>query len=1002
MKKCLLWMCLLLCIGCLAACEKDDPTGTGSSQPGQNANGGSVVSVYDADVNLVGTFSFANASGNTLDMTQFAKPGYQLEGVFDMNRDIMLFNASGNQSPTVLLDTDFTAILKYSPVTYQITFDAVEGQLENAAEYTKMISYGEVVNLFPDASAEGMELDGWFDEDGNRFSHGTTPVFPQFTMEGYALDRQMLRLHAKYTVKYCDVRLMMQDGSQDIRIQVAYGQTLPDLSQYLKDDGNRAIMGFGVSPNAPVAFTDPVYTDLDLYALWREYRYIHFVYSDTETKVVKIFREGDMAVLPDGVWPGYVFEGWYASALLSGNKITKVAFNGMQDTYYAKWSVGSYTIQFVADGNLISSSTFSIHDTDILVPQVPQKPNYTGSWENYTLEFRDMVVNAVYVPEERKITLVNGPSYSYQTVSYGENYTLPVPTKQGHDFTGWYCKGQKITDAQGNALAPCMFDADVILTAGWEAKICTLYFESNGGNALDPVQVKYGEEFALTQVPVRQGFHFDGWYDDTMTEEYIGSVAITADTVIYAKWVKSTAISTVEDLKKISQDPAGNYYLTADIDLKGGDWLPVECFTGILDGNGHKIYNFSLRQDGTDLGFVIRQEGTIKNVIFSNVDVSATISGAADCAIGVASAYNLGKLTNVTVEKVSMLVNVSGSNVNHVVRMGCLAGENAGTVAVCVVQGEIMCKYDVRCQGYGDSHSAQLFVGGAVGKDSGTVARVNADVLVDANAYVYTDCYIGDCYESAYLQIGGITGGEYGIVKDCTAVFTCQLASNAGGDSESRRYTRIGGVAGCTYETSTVTGCYSTGSISFQRVGRLAGSYEMAVGGIVGKVESGTVNDCASGLNITLQEGYGGTTGGIVGWVNVSGKVSNVAYYGTIRTENLAGGYFGGLAGQVNGWLTKGYFKGQILSDSTNMADIAGRIDTSGSVSKTIGNGNTGVVCAAGSGSSIYNYLIGQDYDAQALLDRELLFDVLGLFEADYWSIDEETGLYLIRFPERP
>lgn len=997
MKKIVLIIILAVCLCFVAGCT--DGQNVNTNQPSQTSGEGIVVSVYDPEVNLAGQFSFQNPTGNSIDVTQFARAGYRLEGIFDMNQGIMLFNASGNQSPTVMLDRDFTAVLKYVPVTYQLVFNAQEGELENPAEYTKMISYGEAVSLFPKPVLEGMEFDGWFDQYGNRFSNGTTPVSVKFTEEGYPLSDEVIELQARYTVKYCTVRLMMQDGSSDIRLQVAYGEKLPDLSDYLKDDGTREIIGFGVSPTASQPYEEGIYTDMDLYALWREYKYVSFVYSATETKIVKVYREGNICVLPDGVWPGYVFEGWYSSSLLSGNKITTVPFNSVADTYYGKWSVGSYTIQFVADGVLVGSCTYSINDTDITIPTVPEKEHYIGRWEAFTLEFRDMIINAVYEPCTYQLTMLVEAGYRYQNVSYGEMYELPVPSKTGYNFIGWYYKDMLLTDASGKSLAPYTFDGDMVLTAGWEAKTCQLYFETNGGNQIDGVTLRYGEEYALTQKPERAGYYFSGWYDESMTQEYVGTIVITSDTVIYAKWIKSTPISSVEDLKKIADNPTGNYHLTADIDLKGGDWAPIENFTGILDGNGYKIHNFSLRQNGCNLAFVINNQGTIKNVVFSNVDVSSTLDGNMDVAIGVACANNNGRLVNVKVEKVTLLVNVTGKNTNQHIRIGCLAGENKGEVMLGSAQAELILKVDVRCGGWGDSHSAILCLGGAVGENIGTVSRVATKVFVDVNEYVYTDCYIGDCYEVCELNIGGVTGKEYGALTDCVTDFACQFSSNAGGDSQSIRNTRIGGVTGSCHENSAVTGSYSTGSVSIKRIGLHSGSFEMATGGIVGKVESGTVNNCASEMNIRVDNGHGGTTGGIVGLLAVNGKVTNVAYYGTIDGETATGGYLGGLAGKVEGWLTKGYFCGQIVSANAQIADIVGWIGTSGSVSKTIGNGNTGVVSAVSDGSSIYNYLIGTDYDESILVDGYLLFEDLGLFEADYWGIDANTGLYLITFP---
>ncbi len=58
-------------------------------------------------------------------------------------------------------------------------------------------------------------------------------------------------------------------------------------------------------------------------------------------------------------------------------------------------------------------------------------------------------------------------------------------------------------------------------------------------------------------------------------------------------------ISTPQQLMAIRQNPSGNYALTADIDLKGFDWLPLP-FSGKLDGAGHTIYNLEVSQTGLE------------------------------------------------------------------------------------------------------------------------------------------------------------------------------------------------------------------------------------------------------------------------------------------------------------------------------------------------------------------------------------------------------------------
>ena len=69
-------------------------------------------------------------------------------------------------------------------------------------------------------------------------------------------------------------------------------------------------------------------------------------------------------------------------------------------------------------------------------------------------------------------------------------------------------------------------------------------------------------------------------------------------------------ITTVEQLKKIGSSeivtideenivfsPDAKYKLENDIDLTGINWVPIEEFHGVLDGNGHKIKNLTIHQD---------------------------------------------------------------------------------------------------------------------------------------------------------------------------------------------------------------------------------------------------------------------------------------------------------------------------------------------------------------------------------------------------------------------
>ncbi|MBO5736943.1 MAG: InlB B-repeat-containing protein [Clostridia bacterium] len=58
--------------------------------------------------------------------------------------------------------------------------------------------------------------------------------------------------------------------------------------------------------------------------------------------------------------------------------------------------VNTYTVTFMADGEIVGTATYTDGQTSVEEPAVPVKDGYTGAWESYTLSSGDIVVNAVY------------------------------------------------------------------------------------------------------------------------------------------------------------------------------------------------------------------------------------------------------------------------------------------------------------------------------------------------------------------------------------------------------------------------------------------------------------------------------------------------------------------------------------------------------------------------------------------------------------------------------
>lgn len=99
-------------------------------------------------------------------------------------------------------------------------------------------------------------------------------------------------------------------------------------------------------------------------------------------------------------------------------------------------------------------------------------------------------------------------------------------------------------------------------------------------------------------------------------------------------------IRTVEDLYSIPDNPEAHYKLINDLDLKNVERTPMPDFKGVLDGNGHSIYNlkinstdYTYRAVATGL-FRYLDHATVKNIAFSNCQISAATKWVATIAGG--------------------------------------------------------------------------------------------------------------------------------------------------------------------------------------------------------------------------------------------------------------------------------------------------------------------------------------------------------------------------------
>ena len=265
-----------------------------------------------------------------------------------------------------------------------------------------------------------------------------------------------------------------------------------------------------------------------------------------------------------------------------------------------------------------------------------------------------------------------------------------------------------------------------------------------------------------------------------------------------------TPIYTIADLAGINSNPSGKYILMNDIDMTketspggswdtGHGWTPLDAFSGVFDGNGHRIIGMHIYGEcREDIGLFSKLLG---GIVYSPTDYGYI---GIDYGSG-AIIKNLGIVDcdiNVKVDASSSLC------------IGGIAGHAYGsTVSNCFVSGKI--QYTTSFDDY------NIMCGGIVGR-------------IDDDDYETVNSLIKDCYNTAELfgmnekikGIGGIVGelssssiincyntGKIKTNSTSTYNVGCIFGYNYGGEIDNAYYMNINDLQGNSRYDDIETGC---------------------------------------------------------------------------------------------------------------------------------------------------------------------------------------------------
>ena len=391
-----------------------------------------------------------------------------------------------------------------------------------------------------------------------------------------------------------------------------------------------------------------------------------------------------------------------------------------------------------------------------------------------------------------------------------------------------------------------------------------------------------------------------------------------------------------------------HFLLANNIDLSGFSGTEFNTigsepmrFTGIFDGNGHTISNFTYTAAGTNyiglFGYVDDVNALIKDFTLVGPDVEATgDSDYVGCLVGF---VRYGTIIGCGVDGGS----VSGENYYT----GGLVGYNHwGTISDCYATGSVTGydDYTGGLVGYNDSGAisnsyvtgtvtGEYRTGGLVGLNSGSVSYCHAiaDVggsdfeyfvggLVGSNSGPISNCYALVGVEG-YDHIGGLVGINSGPISNCYAIVGIEGSTN------------IGGLVG--RNGSTILNCYATGNVSGYgytgglvafNAGEILNCYAKA--SVLGYGYTGGLVGCNHGVTLNSY-----ATGSVSGTNHVGGLVGSNTYYPFPKIANCyAVGAVSGV--ELVGGLVGGNEYGSI-SDSFWDVNTSGQSSSSGGEGKT-------------------------------------------------------------------
>ena len=167
---------------------------------------------------------------------------------------------------------------------------------------------------------------------------------------------------------------------------------------------------------------------------------------------------------------------------------------------------------------------------------------------------------------------------------------LPIPTKTGYTFAGWYedpeFSGNPVTDIPTNSTENLNFYAK------WTVNTYTVTFDANGGSVSQTSAVTVAGKLTSLPTPTYDGYDFLGWYTQKDGGDKVTTDTVfTVDSTIYAHWQNIPVTGVKLDKTSLTMQETDSDTLTATVEPdnatnKNVNWESSDTSIATVDASG--------------------------------------------------------------------------------------------------------------------------------------------------------------------------------------------------------------------------------------------------------------------------------------------------------------------------------------------------------------------------------------------------------------------------------